>query len=61
MAQVVNDRLVTCDESPDGSQRLGEGPGDDVDLLGQAEVGRGAVPVRTDHTDGVGVVEGQGR
>ena len=57
--EVVDHVLRRRDEPADGRQRLGERAGDDVDLVGHAEMGRGAVAVGAEHAEGVRVIERQ--
>src|SRR5690349_23626924 len=60
MPQIVNHALAAGDEAADRGERLGEGAGDDVDLVGEVEVGGGAFAVGAEDAERVRVVEGEG-
>ena len=57
MLEIVDHVLGRGDEPADRGQRLREGAGDDVDVIGHAEVGGSAVAVRSENAEGVRVVE----
>ncbi len=60
MLEVVDDVLAARHEAADRRQRLGEGAGDDVDLVRQPEVRRGALAVGAEDAEGVRVIDGEG-
>ena len=59
VAEVVDDAVGRRHEPADRGQRLGEGARDDVHLVRQPEVRRGAVAVRAQDAQGVRVVQRQ--
>lgn len=57
VAEEVGDFLVGCDEAAEGSERLGEGAHDEVDILCHSEVVAGAAAPFAEDADAVGLVD----
>ena len=57
MLEVVHHGAVAGDEAAEGTERLGEGTHDEVDVVGQAEMAGGSASVFTDDTKGMGIVD----